>query len=241
MMTVRTVVLVLLSIFAAIFLILNWQGITAPVPVNLLFKSTEAPLGLILLVVLGVLWCVGIVWALMQQASTLVEIRRAYKEASANKNLADHAEVSRIEQVKTAMQGEFQAFQTKLLEAVQQTKATTEKSTTDTDARIAALEKTIDRLEKTVVKMADQVGVIPVAEEPPQPQKKGFFGFLSSSVEEKNEVKPEPRPEPTVEVAKTVEVAVETPALAQTNTPAETPDVKDEQPKQGILKKFFSA
>ena len=84
-MTVRSVVLVLLSILAAIFLILNWQGIVAPVPVNFIFGQIEAPLGLILLVVLGVLWIVGIAWSLMTQASTLLEIRRAYKEANANK------------------------------------------------------------------------------------------------------------------------------------------------------------
>lgn len=238
-MTVRTVVLVLLSIFAAIFLILNWQGITAPVPVNLLFKSTEAPLGLILLIVLGVLWCVGIVWALMQQASTLVEIRRAYKEASANKNLADHAEVSRIEQVKTAMQGEFQAFETKILACVQKTQDTTEKSTVDTQARLLALEKAVARFEKTVEKMADKVGVVPVVEEAPVPQKKGFFGFLSSSVDNKpEEVKPIIAPEPEKISAEVTQATV---PETQTTTPAETPDTKDEQPKQGFFKKMFSA
>ena len=64
-MTVRSVVLVLLSILAAIFLILNWQGIMAPMPVNFIFGEVEAPLALILLVVLGVLWVVGIAWSLM--------------------------------------------------------------------------------------------------------------------------------------------------------------------------------
>lgn len=236
-MTLRTVVLVLLSIFAAIFLILNWQGITAPVPVNLLFKSTEAPLGLILLVVLGVLWCVGIVWALMQQASTLVEIRRAYKEASANKNLADHAEVSRIEQVKTAMQGEFQAFEHKLLASVQKSQEMTEKSTVDTQARLAALEKAVARFEKTVEMMADKVGVVPVAQETPAPQKKGFFGFLSSSDDNKPEqAKPAVASEPE-KVSEEVKQSEPT----QTNIPAQTPEIKDEQPKQGFFKKMFSA
>lgn len=236
MMTVRTVVLVLLSIFAAIFLILNWEGITAPVPVNLLFKSTEAPLGLILLVVLGVLWCVGIVWALMQQASTLVEIRRAYKEANANKNLADHAETSRIEQVKTSIEGEFKSLETKLLQAVQANQATTTKSSTDTEARLAALEKAVDRFEKTVAMMADKVGVVPVPEKEPEPPKKGFFGFLSSPVpQEKPKLEKPAEPEPVKET-----VPQETTPEPETKIPAETPDVKDEQPKQGLFKKIFS-
>ena len=94
-MPIRTVVLVFLCIVAAVFLILNWPGITAPVPVNLLYTDTEAPLGLILLLVLGVLWIAGIIWALLQQAATLLEIRKAYKEADSSRGLADSAEKSR--------------------------------------------------------------------------------------------------------------------------------------------------
>ena len=97
-MPIRTVVLVFLCIVAAVFLILNWPGITAPVPVNLLYTDTEAPLGLILLLVLGVLWIAGIIWALLQQAATLLEIRKAYKEADSSRGLADSAEKSRFEE-----------------------------------------------------------------------------------------------------------------------------------------------
>lgn len=61
-MTLRSVVLAILSLLALIFLILNWQGITAPVPVNLIVEEIQAPLGLILLVILGGLWLFGIAW-----------------------------------------------------------------------------------------------------------------------------------------------------------------------------------
>ena len=58
-MTLRSVVLAILSLLALIFLILNWQGITASVPVNLIVEEIQAPLGLILLVILGGLWQIG--------------------------------------------------------------------------------------------------------------------------------------------------------------------------------------
>ena len=51
-MTLRSVVLAILSLLALIFLILNWQGITAPVPVNLIVEEIQAPLGLILLIII---------------------------------------------------------------------------------------------------------------------------------------------------------------------------------------------
>ena len=75
-MAIRTVVLILLTLLSALFLVVNWAGITASVPVNLVYTDTEAPLGLILLLVLGALWIAGIIWALLQQAATLLEIRK---------------------------------------------------------------------------------------------------------------------------------------------------------------------
>lgn len=162
-MTVRSVILVLLSLFAAIFLILNWQGIMAPVPVNLLFEQMEAPLGLILLVVLGALWCVGIVWALMQQAATLVEIRKAYKEANINKNLADHAEKSRIEQVRQSMEGEIKNFEESLLAAIKEvgesTKAVgdaTQKNGEAANERMDALQKSVDERQQAAAQAVDE-------------------------------------------------------------------------------------
>ena len=47
-MSIRTVVILLLCILSAVFLAVNWSGIVAPVPVNLLFTQVQAPLGLIL-------------------------------------------------------------------------------------------------------------------------------------------------------------------------------------------------
>ena len=86
-MAIRTVVLILLTLLSALFLVVNWAGITASVPVNLVYTDTEAPLGLILLLVLGALWIAGIIWALLQQAATLLEIRKAYKDAESSRAL----------------------------------------------------------------------------------------------------------------------------------------------------------
>lgn len=231
-MTVRSVVLFLLSIFAAIFLILNWAGITATVPVNLLFVQTQAPLGLILLVVLGVLWCVGIVWALMQQASTLVEIRKAYKEANLNKGLAEHAEQSRIQEVKETFQGEFKALEKSLTEALRQSTESGTKSGASNEARIVALEKTIERLTLTVEKVADKVGVVPVpeVEEVPEPPKRGFLGLFGGA---KSEVKPEAK----VEVPSTGSESAPQPVPVE--VPNEDESKPEEPKKKGLLTKMF--
>lgn len=140
-MTLRSVVLAILSLLALIFLILNWQGITAPVPVNLIVEEIQAPLGLILLVILGGLWLFGIAWALMQQASTLVEIRKAYKEANANKSLADHAEQSRLEQTKESLRQEMIKSREELLAGIKAAVEVPTASAQDAQKRLDAVEK----------------------------------------------------------------------------------------------------
>ena len=106
-MSIRTVVILLLCILSAVFLAVNWSGIVAPVPVNLLFTQVQAPLGLILFVVLGLLIVACLLWSIMQQAAVLVDIRKAYREARTNKRLAEDAEQSRLEASTKTMTQEF--------------------------------------------------------------------------------------------------------------------------------------
>lgn len=227
-MTVRSVVLVLLSILAAIFLILNWQGIMAPVPVNFIFGEVEAPLALILLVVLGVLWVVGIAWSLMSQASTLLEIRRAYKEANANKTLANHAELSRTEQMKKTLQEEMSGMQEKIIAELKTIASETGASVKTSDARIAALEESVKVLTARFDKLAQEAG-IDLNPASPSEHKRGFFGglFVGAEKEKKPEKaiefnKPAAAPK-ALEAPEEVKKSPETPAIeakAQASEPA---------------------
>ncbi len=228
-MTLRSVVLVLLCAFAAVFLILNWAGITALVPVNLIVTETQAPLGLILLIVLGTLWVVGIVWALMQQASTLVEIRKAYKEANTNKSLADHAELSRLEQAKESLRQEMTKLQEAILKSVREMAAAPQKAAEEGARRTSALEASVEKLTRRVEMLAEKAGIDDVPVESAEMPKKGFFGFLSAK-------------EKLVEV---VEVPAQQPALeapapaAEAENPAQLAPAEGEAKKDGFFKKMF--
>lgn len=188
-MPIRTVVLVFLCIVAAVFLILNWPGITAPVQVNLLYTDTEAPLGLILLLVLGVLWIAGIIWALLQQAATLLEIRKAYKEADSSRGLADSAEKSRFEESKKAFHEELAALEQKFADTeaqkIKDRDAFREKLLT----QIAALQSTLAALDVKIDAVAEKNGVEFKPAAPAEKKAKGgFFGFLGHR--EKEPAKP---------------------------------------------------
>ena len=229
-MTLRSVVLAILSLLALIFLILNWQGITAPVPVNLIVEEIQAPLGLILLVILGGLWLFGIAWALMQQASTLVEIRKAYKEANANKSLADHAEQSRLEQTKESLRQEMIKSREELLAGIKAAVEAPTASAQDAQKRLDAVEKALE----------------PAPELPaPEPKKSGFFGFLGGSKSNKphepskNEIVESPVV-PTAPAAvpepESVPVSDKTDAAKEESAQSVEPTAK---PKDGFFKKMF--
>ena len=255
-MTVRSVVLVLLSILYVYLFILNWQGIMAPVPVNFIFGEVEAPLALILLVVLGVLWVVGIAWSLMSQASTLLEIRRAYKEANANKTLANHAELSRTEQMKKTLQEEMSGMQEKIIAELKTIASETGASVKTSDARIAALEESVKVLTARFDKLAQEAGIDlnPVS---PSEHKRGFFGglFAGSEKEKKPEKaiefnKPAAAAPKVLEAPEEVKKSSETPAVeakAQASEPAATAAPESTETagdatgakKKGFLGKIF--
>lgn len=103
-MNLRSVFLFVIFIFCGIFLVVNWQGIVTDVPVNLLFEEVQAPLGLILLLVLGFLVVLCLLYAFLQQASLALEMRRAHKELEEARQLAQRAERSRFVELNNELQ-----------------------------------------------------------------------------------------------------------------------------------------
>lgn len=167
-MAIRTVVLVFLCALAAIFFVVNWQGIMAPVAVNLLYTEVQAPLGLILLLVLGGLWVIAILWALVQHAALLADIRKAYKEVRSSKALADDAEHSRLESARKALEEAFNG-------AGQKQKERDEKLSGD----LSALGQKIELLTLQLRTIAETAKITLPEKLPEETEKKGFFGFLS--------------------------------------------------------------
>ncbi len=102
------IVLVALVIFSSI----NWQAITEPVPLSLLFSDTEAPLGLILLTITGLLTLLFLGFVVYMQSSTLVTRRKLNKEVEEQRKLANKAELSRFTELRTFLEIELQQLKT---------------------------------------------------------------------------------------------------------------------------------
>ena len=92
----RMLFLVLAILVVAGFAAQNWGEINRSSPLNFGILTTDAPLGLILLSLLGLTLLMYLVSAATMRTHSLLEARQHAKELQAQRDLADKAEASRF-------------------------------------------------------------------------------------------------------------------------------------------------
>jgi uncharacterized integral membrane protein len=103
-MYLRTVIIVLVLGLLAIFAIFNWSAFLSPTTLTVGFATVEAPLGLILLGIVGLVTVLFLIYVVFLQSTTLLESRRQARELQNQRELADRAEDSRFEQLRSTME-----------------------------------------------------------------------------------------------------------------------------------------
>ena len=150
------VIILIVFVGLIIFAISNWNAIITPIPLSLVFTETNAPLGLILLAITGLLALLFLGFVVYMQSSTLILRKRLNKELEAQRKLADEAEASRFTDLQTYLEAELQQLSNQNTELYQKSanriaelesviKATVVETGSTLTAYIGELE---DRLEK---------------------------------------------------------------------------------------------
>jgi uncharacterized integral membrane protein len=88
-MNIRSVLIALALMLLAVFALLNWAAFTAPTTLSVGFAEVQAPLGLIMLIVTGVVSALFLLYIVFMLAGALMETRRSTKELNAQRDLAD--------------------------------------------------------------------------------------------------------------------------------------------------------
>ncbi len=135
-MKVRSIVLLLLLVFIALFTVMNWSAIMTPTSLSLLVTRVQAPLGLILLMLLGFVTAAFLTFVAYLQSTVLLDTRRHTKELQSQRQLADQAEASRFT--------ELRSFISQELLRVSQESATTRAEV------VAQLQRMDDKLRSTL-------------------------------------------------------------------------------------------
>ena len=112
----RSLLVLVASGLAALFVVLNWRVFAASAKLNLLLTSAEVPVGVVMLLLFAlallVLWIIVGRW----QGTLLVEFRRQAQELQAQRLLAENAEASRFTELGAMIREEIAKLRTELQE-----------------------------------------------------------------------------------------------------------------------------
>jgi len=103
-MSLRAVFLLVVAGALAIFTVLNWAAFTTPTTLTLVFASVQAPLGLVMLVVIGLLAALFLLYVAYLQSTVILEARRFARELQTQRQRADAAEASRFTDLRSFLE-----------------------------------------------------------------------------------------------------------------------------------------
>ena len=149
-MNIRSVLIALALMLLAVFALLNWAAFTAPTTLSVGFAEVQAPLGLIMLIVTGVVSALFLLYIVFMLAGALMETRRSTKELNAQRDLADKAEASRFSELRSFLEGELRKME-----------AQAAAGTREIGARVDALQKQLqDKLDESTRSLSAYVGEV---------------------------------------------------------------------------------
>jgi uncharacterized integral membrane protein len=117
-MHLRNVALLVVLVAVAVFAALNWSVITAPTTLSLGFAEVQAPLGLVLLVMLAAITALFLFYLVYLQTTVLLEHRRHSRELETQRQLADQAEVSRFTELRTLLEARLDQVENSLAASI---------------------------------------------------------------------------------------------------------------------------
>jgi uncharacterized integral membrane protein len=106
-MSGRTLFALLVLLLLALFAWLNWGEITRPTPLSLGLTRVEAPLGLLLVIALGVVSLLYLIFTIGLETAALLEVKRYARELLHCKKLAEDAEQSRYTELRRYLEAEL--------------------------------------------------------------------------------------------------------------------------------------
>ena len=103
----RNITLVVILVLMGLFAWRNWSVFIDPRPLSLIFTEVQAPLGIVMLVILLILVVVYFLYTVGLEMTALNEAKRFAREILSTRRLADEAEASRFSDLKKWLEGEL--------------------------------------------------------------------------------------------------------------------------------------
>lgn len=106
-MRIRTFILLMTLLAIAVFAAFNWNAFMTPTPLTLGVIDFQAPLGLVMLILIALLTGLFLAFVVAMQTGVLLESRRVSRELQASRTLAEQAEASRYSELRAHLDSEL--------------------------------------------------------------------------------------------------------------------------------------
>lgn len=106
-MKLRTLFMLLVLVLLCVFLVINWPALSQDMTVNLVYQEIQAPLGVIVAAAFGAVVIFQAFYNLWQQASVMMELRQAHREARNARTEAAEADKNRVNELGREMRERF--------------------------------------------------------------------------------------------------------------------------------------
>ena len=138
MMNILGAIILAALFLLAVFTLANWSVLTEPTTLSFVAFNIDGPLGVILLGITLVLVALFTLYALMLRTHMLMESHRLNQELQAQRKLAESAETSRINELRTQIDARMDA-------AEQSMKLSINEATNSLAALVGEMDDKIDR------------------------------------------------------------------------------------------------
>lgn len=142
-MNLRALVVAMVLAALALFAMLNWSAFTTPTALTLGFAEVQAPLGVIMLIVTGLVSGLFLVYIVFQQAGVILEARRYAKDLKAQRELADKAEASRFTELRAFLDGELRRIEAQSAASTREAVARVEQAERQLQDKLAEATRTL--------------------------------------------------------------------------------------------------
>ncbi len=103
-MRLRILLIIVATALMAAFVLLNWQVFTLPSSLNLGWQTVTAPLGLVMLGLLGLATAIYLISSAASHTRNLMDARQHQRTLQAQRDLAERAEASRFTDLRTQLE-----------------------------------------------------------------------------------------------------------------------------------------
>ena len=107
-MYLRTLLILFVLGTLILFAAINWTAFVTPFNLSVVFATVEAPLGLVLLGIVGLLTLLFLIYLVFLQSSSLLESRRQARELQNQREIVEQSEASRFSRLHSFLEVELQ-------------------------------------------------------------------------------------------------------------------------------------